>query len=571
MIDLKGFPASSGYAAGPAYTYQVDEIIIERCEGDDPDAEWGRLETALGESDSQLEQLRVRIEAEAGKDEAAIFEAHKLFLKDPTLLKAVRSALEEQKVNVEAAWFDATEKYACQMEELEDEYFKARAVDIRDVGRRVLRNLLGMADSNLDTITAPSVIIARDLTPSDTAGMNKSLVLAFCTAEGGPTSHTAILSKALGIPAVVGIGEVVLQIQNGANVLVNGDLGEVVVQPDDAALQKHQAESEQYQQRAKEDLSQALEPAVTKDGDLIEVVANIGSAEDAKVALESGAEGVGLLRTEFLYLNRNTAPNEAEQLEIYNQILDLMEDRPVVVRTLDVGGDKELSYIDLGDEDNPFLGWRAIRMCLDEPEIFKTQLRALLRASPGHDLRIMFPMISTLDEVRRSKAFLEEARQEVLDQSHAVAEHIQSGIMVEVPSVAVMADRFAEEVDFFSIGTNDLTQYTMAAERTNERVAHLGDALHPAILRQIGKVIEAAHERGIWVGLCGELAGDPVAIPILIGLGLDEFSMSPGSIPRAKSIMRQWSRPSAEALARQVLDLDSGIDVRSVVREIVPA
>jgi phosphoenolpyruvate-protein phosphotransferase len=491
-------------------------------------------------------------------------------LKDPSLLKAVRSSLEDDRLNIEAAWFDATEKYALQMEALEDEYFRARAADIRDVGRRVLRILMGIADPSINDIEHPSIVIARDLTPSDTAGMNKSFVLAFCTAEGGPTSHTAILSKALGIPAVVGIGDRVLDTHNGDQLLVDGEKGEIFINPDPATLQRHKEYSELYLEQAKQNLQDALGIASTLDGHDVEVVANIGSVEDAILALENGAEGVGLLRTEFLYLNRNTAPNELEQLSIYDRILDTMEDRPVVVRTLDVGGDKDLVYIDLGKEDNPFLGWRAIRMCLDEPDIFKTQLRALLRASPGHDLRIMFPMISTLDEVRRSKAIVDEARRELLDENYEIAEDIQTGIMVEVPSVVVLADRFAAEVDFFSIGTNDLTQYTMAAERTNERVAHLGDACHPAILRQIDRVINAAHEQGIWVGLCGELAGDPDAIPILLGLGLDEFSMSPYSIPRAKSIIRKWSMAKASTLAEKALALDSGFDVHKLIRGSTP-
>ncbi|MCJ7569815.1 MAG: phosphoenolpyruvate--protein phosphotransferase, partial [Anaerolineales bacterium] len=343
--------------------------------------------------------------------------------------------------------------------------------------------------------------------------------------------------------------------------------GEIVVDPDEALQLEFNERKREHETRSIEELENAIDPAVTLDGYVIEVVANVGSLRDAHMALERGADGIGLLRTEFLYLDRVTAPDEEEQLAAYDQILDLMGKRPVVVRTLDVGGDKELPYLDLGQEANPFLGWRAIRMCLDQPDFFKIQLRALLRSSMGHDLRIMFPMIATLEEVRRAKALLDESREEVRASGATFAKSIQVGIMVEIPSVVVMADRFAKDLDFFSIGTNDLTQYTMAAERTNEKVAHLGDACHPAVLRQIRSVLQAAHGEGIWVGLCGELAGDPDAIPILLGLGLDEFSMAPASIPQAKAILRCWSKAEAAKLAEEVLDYDSAVDVREHVRK----
>jgi len=513
MKTLSGCPASSGLAVGPSYRYQSAEIEIERRQISDPNAEWFRLEEALATADDQLEDLGLQMEQEASADEAAIFCAHRLFLKDPTLLRTVRAELETNHVNIESAWFDATESYASQMEALGDEYFRARAADIRDVANRVLRILMGIAAPNLRDLVRPSVIIAQDLTPSDTASMDKSLVLAFCTAEGGPTSHTAILAKALNLPAIVGIGPEVLQIPTRTLLAVDGTTGEIVVEPDEATIQDFTTRGEALALQSQEELSHASEPAITADGEQVEIVANVGSVEDTRSALEHGADGIGLLRTEFLYLERSTAPDEQEQFEIYSAILDMMEQRPVAVRTLDVGGDKQLAYINLGQEANPFLGWRAIRMCLDEPELFKVQLRALLKAGTGHDLRIMFPMISNLEEVRQAKQLLQEAAQELKERGHPCAEQVQVGIMVEIPSVAVLADRFALEVDFFSIGTNDLTQYTMAAERTNERVAHLGDACHPAILRQIKRVIEEAHKQGIWVGLCGELAGDPSAIP----------------------------------------------------------
>jgi len=428
------------------------------------------------------------------------------------------------------------------------------------------RKLMGRGDEAGLRLSLPSVVVARDLAPSQTAGLRRDLVLAFCTAEGGPTSHTAILARALGLPAVVGLGKQILSLPPGTELLVDGGQGEVVAGPSESEAREFRDRGEAEDERSKAELAQAAEPAVTLDGHRVEIVANVGSPEDAATALRCGAEGIGLLRTEFLYLDRRQAPTEDEQTKAYDSILDVMESRPVVARTLDVGGDKDLPYIDLGTEANPFLGWRAIRMCLDRPEFFLTQLRALLRAGVGHDLRIMFPMVSTLEEVRKARALLQEARRQLEDEGLRAAEPVQVGIMVEVPSVAVLADLFAKEVDFFSIGTNDLTQYTLAAERTNDRVAHLSDALHPAVIRQIARVIEAGHERGIWVGVCGELAGDPEGIPILLGLRLDEFSMAAPLIPRAKAILRRWSVTGAKRLAEAALRLDTAQAVRSLVQ-----
>jgi phosphoenolpyruvate-protein phosphotransferase len=397
--------------------------------------------------------------------------------------------------------------------------------------------------------------------------LDRDFVIGFCTAEGGPTSHTAILAKALGLPAVVGLGQEILKSVNGTTLVLDGNRGFVIREPDEDSKKKIQARIAVLKSQAKVELSHALEPAITTDGHQIEIVANIGTPEEAERALEYGAEGVGLLRTEFLYLDKDEAPDEEEQFAAYDQIMQTMGDRPVVARTLDVGGDKPLPYLDLGKESNPFLGWRAIRMCLDQPDFFKVQLRALLRASPGHDLRIMFPMIATLGEVQSARALLDEARVELETAGEKVAGNIQIGIMVEIPSVVVLADLFAPKVDFFSIGTNDLTQYTMAAERTNEKLVHLGDALHPAILRQIHQVIIAAHAQGKWVGLCGELGGDLDAIPILLGLDLDEFSMAPTLIPGAKEQIRKVSKTEWTRLIPEVLVLESAEDVREFVSE----
>lgn len=569
MNKLKGIPASNGIAIGPSFFYQQQTVKINRRMIDNPEAEFARLEKSLAKAREQLSAIKEKAENETGADEAAIFEAHALILDDPTLLSKVQEVINQQHVNAEFAWSESIETCAQQMDALEDDYFRARATDIRDVGCRVLRLLTGQSESNLDALVAPSIILARDLMPSETVRLDKDFVLGFCTAEGGPTSHTAILSKALGLPAVVGVGHEILNIDRQAILVIDGGSGDVIINPDKSTLKSVQKKRKAAMHIAKLDLKKAHKPAATQDGVTVEVVANIGNPDDAVIALEDGAEGVGLLRTEFLYLDRKTAPNETEQLKAYKSILDIMGTRPVIIRTLDVGGDKELPYLNLGREANPFLGWRAIRMCLDKPDFFKVQLRALLRASPGHDLRIMFPMIATLEEVRKAQNLLNQARDEVTSAGYPIAENIQVGIMVEIPSTVILADLFAREVDFFSIGTNDLTQYTMAAERTNDRVAYLGDACHPAVLREIQTVIKAAHSAGIWVGLCGELAGDPEAIPILLGLGLDEFSMAPPLIPHAKAIIRNCSMDKARQLASKVVDLATAAEVRQHARSYI--
>jgi phosphotransferase system enzyme I (PtsI) len=570
MRKLKGIPASPGVANGPAYIFQDTELTIEKKTISDTSAELKRFEEATQSALKQIKAIREKTVSETSSEEASIFDAHAMFLQDPTLIDAIRQAIGNNAINAEAAVSEALETHAQTLESMEDEYFRARAADIRDVGHRVVSILLGIDEADLSNLSQPSIIIARDLSPSDTVLLDKNIVLGFCTAEGGPTSHTAIIAKALDLPAVVGAGKDVLDIPSSSLIMLDGQKGEIVVDPDETLQLEFAERKREYETRSSEELENAFDTAVTIDGFEIEVVANVGNLRDAQMALERGAEGIGLLRTEFLYLDRATAPDEDEQLTAYDQILDVMGKRPVVVRTLDVGGDKELPYLDLGQEANPFLGWRAIRMCLDQPDFFKIQLRALLRSSPGHNLKIMLPMIATLVEVRRAKALLDESRDEVYAGGAAIAESIQLGIMVEIPSVVVLADQFAKEVDFFSIGTNDLTQYTMAAERTNEKVAHLGDACHPAVLQQIRSVLQAAHGEGIWVGLCGELAGDPEAIPVLLGLGLDEFSMAPASIPRAKTILRRWSKADAVKLAEEVLDYDSAEDVRERVRKAHP-
>jgi phosphoenolpyruvate-protein phosphotransferase len=568
---LRGIAASRGIVIGPAFRFRQADLRFERYTVEDPAAEWARLQVALETAREQLAEVYAKAEAESGAEQAAIFQAHALMLEDPELLDAVRTAIEEQNVNAEAALSDAAEMYAQMLEALDDEYLSARAADVRDVAARVLRLLLGVAEIPTAGLTAPSIILARDLTPSDTVMLDKSLVLGFCTAEGGATSHTAILARGLGLPAVVGAGLDVLEILDGATLVLDGGDGMLLVEPDKQAVAGYrvrQAATGTVLAQARE---RAHEPAVTRDGHRVEVVANIGNVEGAQAALESGAEGVGLLRTEFLYLERDHLPDEEEQYQAYRAIVDVFGDWPVILRTLDIGGDKELPYLDLPDEMNPFLGLRAIRLCLARPELFKPQLRAALRAGAGCNLKVMFPMVATVAEVREARAVLEECRAELLAEGQPVAEEVEIGIMVEVPAAALMADHLAAEVDFFSIGTNDLSQYTLAADRTNAQVAPLASGFQPAVLRLVRDVIVAAHARDKWVGLCGELAGEPLAVPILLGLGLDEFSMNPPAIPLAKQVIRALTLDEARKVAQAAMELDSPEAVQALVRKLVPA
>lgn len=562
---FKGIPAASGLAMGKAFRLESEKLNIPRFTPKDPENELNRLAVACRQAADELDKIQLHAARHIGESEAALFEAHKMFLEDLALLEMVESVIRKGQ-NVEAAWVDTIEQFAVELAQLPDPTLSERAADIRDVGRRVLRLLLGWQNPQALHFDHPVILIAKDLEPSQTAVLDKNMVLAFCTSLGGPTSHTAILAKVIGIPAVVGLGEALLDIEPDTLILVDGSLGQVIAQPGEAARTEFEQKQLNAKKTASNELEQAHLPAVTLDHHQVEVVCNIGSLTDAQTALLHGAEGIGLLRTEFLYLNRSVAPTEEEQFEAYKVIFETMGSMPVVARTLDAGGDKQIPYLNLANEANPFLGLRAIRLCLERPELFKMQLRALLRAGEGHDLRIMFPMVADLSEVRQAKHLLAEAQAELSAAGNSGGFNFQTGIMVEIPSVVWMVNAFTSEVDFFSIGTNDLTQYTFAAERTNEHVAYLSDACHPAVLRQIHHVINIAHQAGKWVGVCGELAGEEDAIPILLGMGVDEFSMASSSIPHAKMILRSWYYKAAQDLAKQVLKLDSAVEVREFVR-----
>ena len=557
---LQGIPASPGVAVGPAALYRprLPEVVARQV--DAPAEEWRRLQEAVETARSEIDALHRRATSQVGQSEAAIFEAHLLFLEDPTTLEATRELIFGESLNAEAAWQRETAALAAAYAGMEDEYMQARAADIEDVGQRVLRRLMGVEPPSLD-FAEPSILIAADLTPSDTARLDPRRVLAICTELGGATAHSAILARALGIPAVVGLGHNVWQVGDGQPIAVDGDGGVLWPEPDAAQLKAFAARRDAWQEAQRQAKVAGQAAAVTRDGVAVEIAANIGSPNDVGAALEYGAEGVGLFRTEFLFMDREQAPTEEEQYEAYLRAARQMGDRPLVIRTLDVGGDKPLPYLDLGEEANPFLGWRAIRFCLQRPDIFLPQLRAILRASCDRstplNVKIMFPMVGTVTELRAAKEMLDEARRQLRGEGTDFNEAMEVGIMIEVPSAVAVADQLAREVDFFSIGTNDLTQYVMAADRGNARVAALASALQPAVLRNVRDAAEAAHAAGIWIGMCGELAGNPLATPVLLGLGLDELSMSAPAIPAVKEAVRGLTMADARRIAGEVLACDS--------------
>lgn len=561
---LIGIPASPGLAIAPLTIYRPVRLQVGDRQVDDPAAEWQRFETTLQSVQQELQILEEQTRTQIGAAEAAIFAAHQQWLADRMLTQAVHQRVFEQSMNVEAAWQATIEEMVRHYRQLEDAYLQARATDIEDIGQRVLRHLIGTETPRLK-FPQPTILVAADLTPSDTAQLDRTNVLGFCLAIGSATAHSAILARSLGIPAVVGLGPEILQLAEGMLLALDGQTGEVWITPDPDRLTPLQVKQQTWQATQHQARSAAHQPAVTRDGRAIPVLANISSVAEAQQARSWGAEGIGLLRTEFLFLDRSTAPSETEQLAVYNAIAAAMGDRPLTIRTLDVGGDKPLPYLSRPAEANPFLGYRGIRVSLDQPEYFKTQLRAILRASVGHPLKVMFPLIATVAEVRAAKAILADMQAELRQAGIPFDETMQVGIMLEVPAAVAIADQLAAEVDFFSIGSNDLSQYAMAADRTNSQVASLADALHPAVLRLMQQGIQAAHTAGIWVGLCGEIAADPIAIPVLLGLGVDEISLNSAAIPVIKQTIGQWSMAEAKAIADAVLQLETATQVRDFV------
>ena len=560
---LAGLPAAPGTSVGAARHFQAAEPEIPTEPAADAEAEWEKLAQARESVRAEIQATRDSVAARAGEYNAAIFDAHLLFLDDDALLRPARRAIFEQGWNAAQAWHEAAEAVAADYRGLDDEYLGARAEDLMGVARQVVAHLVG-GNASSAALVDSGIVVAADLTPADTASLDRELVRGIATAYGGPTSHSAILARSLGIPAAVGLGERLLDVPEGTPLALDGDAGAVYVDPAEELVRTYERRSAEREAAARRARASAQRRATTRDGRRIEVVANVGSPADVDAAVANGAEGVGLLRTEFLFLERASLPDEDEQYAAYAEIGERLGGRPLILRTLDVGADKPLPYLPRRAEANPFLGVRGIRLGLAEPELLETQLRAALRAAADHPLKVMFPMVTTLAEYREATAVLARAREQ-LDERGERAGEIEVGVMVEVPATALAAHAFAPEVDFFSIGTNDLAQYTMAAERGNDAVAPLADALHPSVLRLIGTVAEAAEAEGKWVGVCGELASEPIAVPALVGLGVSELSVNPPAIPATKEAVRQVDAAAARALVGDALRLASADEVRSLL------
>ncbi|WP_302047286.1 phosphoenolpyruvate--protein phosphotransferase [Ligilactobacillus agilis] len=565
---LKGIAASDGIAAAKAYMLVQPDLSFTETSIDDPEAEVKRLDDALAASKKELELIKAKATENLGAEEAEVFEAHLTILADPELIGQIKDKINSDKVNAEAALKSVTDMFISMFESMTDNaYMQERAGDIRDVTKRVMSHLLGVTLPNPALINEEVVIVAHDLTPSDTAQLDRNFVKGFITDIGGRTSHSAIMSRTLEIAAVVGSGNATSEIKDGDMVIIDGIEGDAIVNPSEAQLAE-------YKQKAADFAAQKAEwkllkdaKSVTADGKEVTLAANIGTPDDVVGANDNGAEAVGLFRSEFLYMNSAELPTEDEQFEAYKKAIEGMNGKQVVVRTMDIGGDKELPYLPLPEEENPFLGYRAIRISLDRQDIFRTQLRALLRASAFGRLAIMFPMIATVNEFKQAKAIFEEEKANLVAAGVKVSDDIEVGMMMEIPAAAMIADKLAKYADFFSIGTNDLIGYTMAADRGNERVSYLYQPYNPSILRLVKRIIDASHAEGKWTGMCGEMAGDQVAVPLLAGLGLDEFSMSATSILKTRSLMKTLDTTKMQELADKALDCETAEEVIALVEE----
>ncbi|HFE6035063.1 phosphoenolpyruvate--protein phosphotransferase [Staphylococcus aureus] len=567
---IKGIAASDGVAIAKAYLLVEPDLTFDKNEKvTDVEGEVAKFNNAIEASKVELTKIRNNAEVQLGADKAAIFDAHLLVLDDPELIQPIQDKIKNENVNAASALTDVTTQFVTIFESMDNEYMKERAADIRDVSKRVLSHILGVELPNPSMIDESVVIVGNDLTPSDTAQLNKEFVQGFATNIGGRTSHSAIMSRSLEIPAIVGTKSITQEVKQGDMIIVDGLNGDVIVNPTEDELIAYQDKRERYFADKKELQKLRDADTVTVDGVHAELAANIGTPNDLPGVIENGAQGIGLYRTEFLYMGRDQMPTEEEQFEAYKEVLEAMDGKRVVVRTLDIGGDKELSYLNLPEEMNPFLGYRAIRLCLAQQDIFRPQLRALLRASVYGKLNIMFPMVATINEFREAKAILLEEKENLKNEGHDISDDIELGIMVEIPATAALADVFAKEVDFFSIGTNDLIQYTLAADRMSERVSYLYQPYNPSILRLVKQVIEASHKEGKWTGMCGEMAGDETAIPLLLGLGLDEFSMSATSILKARRQINGLSKNEMTELANRAVDCATQEEVIELVNNYV--
>ena len=562
----KGTGASPGIALGRALVIEHSELVIEKKTIENIDEEIQKLESAVKVSKEELTKVKEKALAELGEHEAEIFEAHLLVLEDPELIGSAISKIRDEKVNADYALNEIKEMFVAMFESMDNEYMRERAADIKDVTNRVLRHILGIKVVDLAGLDEEVVLIAHDLTPSDTATMNKNMVLGFLTDIGGRTSHTAIMARTLEIAAVVGLNDITKKVKDGDYIVFNGDTGEVIVNPYEETKAKYASLKEEFEEYRKSLELLKGQASITTDGRHVELAGNIGSPNDVEGLIKNDAEGVGLYRTEFLYMDKEDSfPTEEEQYEAYKAVLEGMNNKPIVIRTLDIGGDKELPYFEMEAEMNPFLGYRAIRLCLDRKDIFKTQLRALYRASVHGKLRIMFPMISSLEELLDAKEVIKEVLKELDAENIAYSNDVEIGMMIEIPSAAVISDVLAKHVDFFSIGTNDLIQYTCAVDRMNQKISHLYNQFNPAVLRLIKMVIDNAHKEGKWVGMCGESAGDQRMIPILLGFGLDEFSMSPISILPARKLITSLSYADMQKFADEVLAMGTAKEIKEYV------
>ncbi|WP_349532716.1 phosphoenolpyruvate--protein phosphotransferase [Leuconostoc citreum] len=563
--NFKGIAASNGVAIAKAYLLVDPDLSFTKTTITDVTAEQARVDDALKAASADVEIIKRKAEKNLGADEAQVFEAHLMVLSDPEMSGAFKQKIADDKVNAEEAVKEVTDMYISMFEAMTDNaYMQERAADIRDVTKRILSHLLQVTLPNPALIDEEVVLVSKDLTPSDTAQLDRQFVKGILTDLGGRTAHASIMARTLEIPAVVGSDVATQEVTDGVTVIVDGLTGDVIVDPDADTLITYQQKAADYSAQRAEWALLKDQQSVSADGKTFVVGANIGSPKDMAAVLENGSEGVGLYRTEFLYMESDHLPTEDEQFEAYKAVVEKMAGKPVTVRTMDIGGDKHLSYWKLPDEENPFLGYRAIRISLDQTEIFRTQLRALLRASAYGNLWIMFPMIATLAEFRAAKKLYLEERAKLENDGVAMGE-VKLGIMIEIPAAAVLADKFAKELDFFSIGTNDLIGYTMAADRGNDKVAYLYQPYNPSILRLINNVIEAAHKEGKFVAMCGEMAGDPVAVPVLMGMGLDEFSMSAPSVLQTRSLMKKLNTADMKLLAEKALDAETNDEVIALV------
>ena len=569
-MRIQGISGSRGVAVGNVYRYIQEEIVIPdyTVAEDKVEEEIGKFAAAMAATLKQLDTIRQKALEEMGPEEAAIFEAHMQIAQDPSLSDGIKSLVESSHTNVVAATAQTIETFANIFLGMEDAYMRERGADIKDIGDRLMRNMLGMNPRGLSHISGEVILVAQDLAPSDTASLDKNIVKGIVTAAGGPTSHAAIMARTLEIPAVMGVGDIESFV-DGDKAVVLGTDGIVEINPSDADWAEYTNQAGAFQEELKRLRESANLEATTTDGHYVELFGNIGKAKDAKNALTMGAQGIGLYRTEFLYMENDELPAEDVQFEEYKKVAQDMKGKPVIIRTMDIGGDKELKCLDLPSEMNPFLGYRAIRISLNRPDIFKVQLRALLRASAFGDIHIMYPMIASVEEVKQANAMLDECKEELTAEGKEFNKDIKVGIMIEVPAAAVISPILAKYVDFFSIGTNDLCQYTLAVDRMNESIGSLYPPLHPGVLRLIKHVIDASHEQGKFTGMCGELASDPVATMILLGLGLDEFSMTASSIPLIKNILRSVSKAECEEVANKALTMDTAEEITAYAKSVL--